>query len=155
MARFVFELEAVLEQRRAAERAKQLAVAALERERMELEARLREIQEGIVREKEDLREHLSPGSGGGAVDLRTVRLQAGASLRMVGLAHREALRLSGVLARLRGVRLELMEATTRRRAVETLRERRRAAWRLAESRREAAALDEIGVMSAARKEHEP
>jgi len=156
MARFVFELDAVLEQRLAAERSKQVAVAALERQRIDLEDRVREIQRDIVREKEDLRDHLTPAGGGvGVVDVRTVRLQAGASLRMVGLAHHAALRLSGVLARLQGARRELLDATTRRKAVEVLRERRLAAWKRARSRREDAAIDELSVMSVPRTEDEP
>ena len=157
MARFIFELETVLEQRRAAERARQLAVAALERERMDLEERVREVQRGIAREKEDLRDHLSGAGraeGSTAVDMRSVRLQAGASLRLVGRAHHAALQLSGVLARLQGARRELLAATTRRKAVETLRERRLAAWKHAESRREAASLDALNVMRAPLKESE-
>ena len=194
MAKFVFELDAVLEQRRAAERAKQLAVAALERDRLGLEECIKVVQREIAREKEDLREHLSgvartsgpgymvartsepgnmvartsePGnmvartSGPGApppgpevraTDMRAVRLQAGASLRLLGRAHHGALQLAGVLARLANARRDLMEATTRRKAVETLRERRWHAWKTTLDRREAAALDELNVMSASRKE---
>ena len=154
MARFVFRLESVLEQRRGAERAAQRVVAALERHRLDLEASLRDIQGQIVREKEDLREHLSGAPGTGPVQMRHVRLQAGASLRLVGKAHHAAIQLAGVLARLDGARRELMAATTRRKAVETLRERRLAAWKHAESRREAASLDELNVMRAPRKESE-
>src|ERR1043165_787990 len=117
MAGFVFELEPVLEQRRAAERAKQFVVGALERERLALEDRMKEIQRDIVREKEDLRDHLS----GVSADMRAVRLQAGASLRRGGRAHHAALQLSGVLARLERARRDLLEATTRRKAVEKLR----------------------------------
>jgi len=155
--KFVFELESVLDQRRAAERTKQLAVAGLERERLDLEERIRGVQRGIVREKEDLRDHLTAGgsaTGATSVNMRTVRLQAGASLRLVGRAHQAALQLSGVLARLHGARRELMDATTRRKAVETLRERRLTSWKHGQSKREEAALDELNVMSAARKELE-
>lgn len=154
MARFVFRLDSVLEQRRGAERAAQRIVAALERHRLDLEGSLRDIQDQIVREKEDLRAHLSGAPGTGPVQMRHVRLQAGASLRLVGKAHHAAIQLAGVLARLEGARRDLMAATTRRKAVETLRERRWSAWKEAGARREDADLDELAVMSAARQEAE-
>lgn len=152
MARFVFELEAVLEQRRAEERAAQLKVATLERQRLDLEERIREMQRGAAREKGDLRAHASGSGGTALIDMRVLRMQAGASLRLLARAQQAAIQLAGVLARLEGARGELLAATTRRKAVETLRERRLAAWREDMNRRETAALDELQVMGAARRE---
>lgn len=153
MPRFHFELEAVLEQRRAVERTRQLAVATLERQRMDLEDRIRDIQRQIVSEKQDLREALSIGNL--AVDLRHVRLQAAASLRLIGKAQHAVIQLAGVHKRLDASRLELIEATTRRKAVEVLKERRYEQWRSEEKRRENGALDELSVMRAARQETFP
>jgi flagellar export protein FliJ len=153
--KFHFELEVVLEQRRAVERTRQLAVAALERQRMDLEDRIREFQRQIVSEKQDLREALSVGGSGGgvAVDLRHVRMQAGASLRLVGKAQHTVIQLAGVHKRLEASRQELVHATTRRKAVEVLKERRFELWKSEEKRREDGALDELSVMRSGRQEN--
>jgi flagellar export protein FliJ len=156
MARFQFQLEAVLEQRRSVERTRQVAVAELERQRMDAEDRIRGLQRQIVVEKEDLRDALStprPGARAvGGVDLRHVRLQAGASLHLIGKAQHAVVQLAGLLKRLDGARLELVRATTRRKAVEVLKERRYEQWRDEQRRRENAALDELSVMRAPRQE---
>lgn len=147
MARFVFRLESVLKQRLAVERQKQLALGAIERERAALEDVIRACQTEIVREKEELREQLSAGS---RIDLRGVRFQAGASLRLITQAQQAVLRLAGVCKRVDAARLELLQATTRRKAVEVIRERRLDEWKHEQKRRENAAADELGVMFAAR-----
>src|SRR5690242_8497657 len=97
MSKFIFELEAVLKQRLAVEREKQLAVATLERERAELEESIRGYQRDLTLEKEELRDQLAAEKSGGAtlLDLRGVRFQAGASLRIITLAQRAVVRLAG------------------------------------------------------------
>lgn len=156
MPKFVFNLEAVLKQRLAAEREKQLAVAALERERVDLESVIRGYQADLTQEKQELREQLATEKGGPtSLDLRGVRFQAGAALRLITLAQRAVLQLAGIHKKLDRARLELLEATTRRKAVETLKERRYEEWREEEKRREAAAADELNVMHAARAGDQP
>lgn len=153
MARFRFELETVLEVRRSVERDKQLAVAALERQRLDIEARIREYQRQIDGERVDLQAHLrSEAAGGAGVDLDVVRLQANASLHLVGKAHQEVLRLAGLHRKIDAARLDLLKATTERKAVEVLRQRRLDAWNAEQRRREALALDEIVTMRAGRQE---
>lgn len=147
MPRFVFELEALLDMRRAAERDRQLVVARLERERLEAESKLTACQTELVSHKSDLRSVLS---GAQAVDLRSVRLQANASLHAQARAQRLALTLAGVYKRLDSARAELRAATTRRRAVETLKERRRLEWLAHQKKREAAELDDLSTARAAR-----
>src|SRR5262249_51621641 len=88
--------------------------------------------------------------GPAMLDLRGVRFQAGAALRLITLAQRAVLRLAGVHKKLDAARLELLEATTRRKAVGALRERRLEEWKHEEKRREAGAADEVSVMFAAR-----
>lgn len=150
MPKFVFQFEAVLKQRRAVERAKQLAVAAIERERLALEDVIRSMQRQIVREKEDLREQLVAARGGARVDLRSVRLQAGASLDAVAKTQRAVLQLAGVHARLDTARLQLLDAATKRKSVEMLRERRLEEWKAQQAAVENRSLDELAVMRAAR-----
>lgn len=146
MARFVFEFEAVLKQRKAEEREKQLVMAAVERERLALEDQIRGAQREIEAEKGELRAALA----GGGVDLRGVRQQAGAAMGRLKLAQQLVLRLAGVHRRLDSARMELLLVTTRRKAVEMLRERKLEAWNVERNRLEAAAMDEITIMRAAR-----
>lgn len=146
MARFVFEFEAVLKQRLAEEREKQLAMAVVERERLSLEDQLRGTQGEIEQEKDELRSAL----GGGAVDVALVKQQAGAALGRVKRAQQLVLKLAGVHKKLDAARMELLVATTRRKAMETLREKRLEAWKAEIARREAGEIDEITIMRAAR-----
>lgn len=148
MAKFVFQLEPVLRQRKAVEREKQLGVAELERERLAIEGEIREIQSQIRGEKDLMREQLSPGSG--AVDLRGARMQAGAQLRLVLAAQQAVIRLAGVHRKIDAARVGLIAATKARRAVELLRDRRFEQWKLEQQAREAAMLDEIAVVRGGR-----
>lgn len=153
MARFRFNLQAVLKQRLALERQKQLRVAALEQQRLALEDEIRAHQATLQREKADLREALSrerTADYENGVDLRGVRLQANAALHVVAKAQQAVLRLAAVHQRLDAARLDLLAATKARKGVETLRDRRFEAWRSEEKRQESNVLDELAVMRAAR-----
>jgi flagellar FliJ protein len=154
MPKFVFQLEAVLKQRAAVERTRQLAVAAVEQERAAAEEELRECQAGINRERALMRDMLAPAADGSArrVDLRGVRMQASSSLSLVGRISRGAYRLAGVHRRLEAARADLLKATTARKAVETLRERRYEEWVNEQKKKEAAALDELAVLHGAGKD---
>lgn len=154
MARFVFPLQAVLDQRTHAEQRAQQAVAVVERERVELEARVGDAQREIRGYKEDWARLLAPAAerrpDDPPPDMRFVRLQAHASLSAQGRTHRLALQLAGVYQRLERARAELRRATTRRKAVETLKARQYEAWRREQARRETGAIDEIATIRAAR-----
>ena len=149
MPRFVFTLQALLDQRLHEERSKQLAVAAVEGQRAALEADIADRQRRIGGFKEDIRALLSTPEPGG-VDLRTVRLQAAASLHMQAGTQRLALNLAGVYQRLESARAELRAASTRRRAVELLKQKRHDQWKREITRKENLELDEIGTLRAAR-----
>jgi flagellar export protein FliJ len=157
--KFVFSLEAVLRQREAIEERQQRRVAELERERLAVEDRIRGHQAAITGAKQDLRRRLCVekragdlGTAGGGVSLRDVRLQANASLHMVARAQQAVLELAGVHRRLDAARLELLKATTERKAVELLRAKRYEEWRAALARKEDAELDEINVTRHARNQ---
>ncbi|KAA0216643.1 MAG: hypothetical protein DYG94_08985 [Leptolyngbya sp. PLA3] len=141
MRGFRFKLEPVLEQRRRIEEEEQRAVAEVERIRLALEERIRAYARAITQEREDLRRQLTLGG-----DLRAARLQANASLDLTNKANRAVLELAGVHRRLDAARLRLLEALTRRKAMEVLRDRAEQAWRDEQKRREAAELDELMVM---------
>lgn len=153
MARFVFELEALLRQRLHAEKAQMTLVAEIEHERMAIESEIRACQRSIVEEKRDLAERLGTErvGGGHAVDLRAVRVQANASLHLIGKAQRSVIRLKGVHDRLDVARLELLDRTTKRRAIEMLKEKRYEAWKREQARLEQAEQDEMAVMRHGRR----
>ncbi|MEL6328632.1 MAG: flagellar FliJ family protein [Planctomycetota bacterium] len=144
MAAFRFKLEPVLRQREMAEDRQRREVAAIERERHELEEVIRACQRSIVREKEDLAGVLG-AAGERSVDLRTARVQANASLHQVSRAQQAVLLLAGVHKRLESARAELARLAAARRAVELLRERRLREWKRSEARKEARAIDELVV----------
>lgn len=149
MARFRFNLQAVLQHRKMVEEQKQRALAALEAERARLESVIRAHQQAITEERRQMRQSLGVG------DIRAVRLQSAASVRLATAAQRAVLELAGLHRRLENARAELLEASKRRKAVELLRERRYEEWKSEQNRRELAALDELAVMAAARKEVDP
>ncbi len=154
MARFRFPLEAVLEQRRRAEQEAAREVAELERERVGVEEQIESVRASVERERDDLRAVLRAereGEGGALVDLRAARAGAYASLHAVTRAENLVRKLAGVHERLDRSRLRLLEATTRRRAVELLRERALEEWRRAEDKREQAAVDDLVTGKAARR----
>jgi flagellar FliJ protein len=151
MARFRFPLQAVLDQREAAEKERQRAVAELERERVAIEGEISGCQELIAGSHADVRALL----GGGVVSLLDVRRDVSAAVRADATARRAALRLAGVHRRLTAARGALLQAARARRAVELLKERRYEQWRADERRREAAETDELAVMRAGRDGIEP
>jgi flagellar FliJ protein len=147
MSRFRFSLEPLLTARRHAERERQRAVAELERERRDLENRLRKQQQFIGEGKRLARDQLV-----GRLDLSAMREHAAATIALMRDAQRVVLELAGVHKRLDSARAELVEAARQRRAVELLRERRYERWKREINRAEDAAIDELAVHAAARKE---
>ncbi len=142
MPRFVFKLEPVLNLREREEREHQRAVAVLERERMRLEAFIRECQRASRAERAVLRDALAEG---GRVDLWPVRMQAAAAGELTARAARAAVELAGLTRRIEQARTLLIEATKRRRAMELLKERRLEEWRRTEAKAEFLLVDEIGT----------
>ncbi|MDY7109689.1 MAG: flagellar export protein FliJ [Planctomycetota bacterium] len=147
MARFRFKLEPLLKARRHAEREKQRAVAELERQRLDLEDALRRRQAFIVEGKAALRDRLV-----GDLDMPSLRAHAGSTVQVMREAERLVLELAGVHKRLEAARGELVEAARERRSLELLRDRRLAQWKAALNKAEDAALDELAVHAAARRE---
>lgn len=147
MARFTFPLEAVLEARRERERSRQQAVAALERERIDIERRIAEYQNTIAETKQSLRDALRSGSRSEA---RELRLHTSNALMLQGKAQQLTLQLAGAYKRLEHARAELASASADRKAVELMRERALEEWRRNEQRRERAELDDLACARHAR-----
>lgn len=148
MARFVFKLEAVLRQRRNAERDEQLAVAQIERSRLGLESGIREIQRNITSERGELRLALQSQR----VAFSDIRRQAGAETALHRRAQRLVLELAGVQTRMDRARKKLVRASAGRKAMERLKERRYEAWADQLKRKEAVAIDELNITGELRKE---
>lgn len=155
MPKFFFNLQAALAQRKTLEQQKMLVVADLERARLALEDRLRNMNTRVTEEREELRTQLAGNaSSGGLVDLRGVRFQTNAALTTHVHAQQLVLQLAGVHKRIDKARKDLLEATTRRKAVETLRERRYEAWKDEQKRKETATLDDIAGILTSRADEE-
>ena len=103
MAKFVFRLDPLLKARRRQEETEQRAMAELLRQRMALEDMLRQYQQRITHGKESLR-----GALAGALDMRALRLEAGASLHLVRKAQQVVLQLAGLGQRQEAVRTRLI-----------------------------------------------
>jgi flagellar FliJ protein len=149
VAKFRFRLEALLRVRRQAEQVRQRAVAELEGRRRDLETALRRHQDQIAAGKRTQCDRLV-----GRLDVTELRARAGSTIQHMREAQRILLELAGVHRRLEEARADLIEATRRRRAVELLRERRFAAWKKRIDGAENAALDELAVFAAARKDRD-
>lgn len=153
MPRFVFNLEAALEQRRRIERERQLVVAKLERQRVELDERVRAVQGRLTQERNDMRALLgAEGEGVGRVVVSSVRLQATAGLHGLAELRALAIELAGVMKRLEAARTQLTGAAVARKAVEKLREQQLERWKAEEARRESAELDDLTLMRFGRVE---
>jgi len=149
MLRFVFRLDPLLTARRRAEETVQREVAALQRQRLDMEDRIRRRQHAIRQGKQDLRDELT-----GTLRMSDLRGHAGTTLRLMRDAQKLVLELAGLHKRLDAARGRLLEAVRRRRAIEILRERRREQWRAAAEKADTDAMDELAVIAAARREAE-
>lgn len=152
MAQFVFKLDAALRQREHIEQQCKLELAARLRELGAIEDAIRRHRRVLDEERIELRERLA--QGGGAVELHGLRLQANATASMVGAIHHQGLQLAGATQRVEQARRALLDAATRRRAIERLRERRYEQWQRTEAIREAAELDDLVTTRAARRDDE-
>jgi flagellar FliJ protein len=139
MARFVFKLEALLEQRRREEQQCQRALAERAAAVNAAEEAIRIANESIVTGQDDVRRHLM-----GSLDMGFLT----AHRRFMVAIQRQIAELMTKLAAARNnleqARVQLAEAAKRRKAIEKLRERQFDRWRADQARREAALADEIG-----------
>ena len=145
MPRFRFRLDPVLKARRRAEQEHMRIVAVLEQKRLALEQELRTCQQEIALNRQELRGELS-----GEIDMRALRLAAGAALHKARRAQQAVLQLAGLGQHLVVARGRLIEATKRRRALELLRDQGLRNFRAALDKAETTVLDELAVQAAAR-----
>ncbi|MCC6908935.1 MAG: flagellar FliJ family protein [Phycisphaerales bacterium] len=144
MARFRFNLDPLLKHRQRLEREKQRALAVLERRRLEIEDHIRAMQQRIADNKSELSRSLI-----GSVDTSAIRSQAAMSMQLDAQTRRLVVVLAEVYRRIDRARVELLEARTRAKAIERLRDRRYQEWKQAISKREAAIVDDLTTVRAA------
>jgi flagellar FliJ protein len=146
VARFRFELEALLAMRLREERLCMTEFAAIERQRYDLEENLRSKQREIGQVKQTLREGLV-----GSVNVGLIRQHAAATIAVDRLARQTVLELAGLSRKADAARQRLVAASQRRRAVEILRERRFEEWKRDADRKETAFLDDLSNIARARE----
>lgn len=140
MTQFRFRLDPLLKHRRRLEGEKQRALAVLERQRLAIEERIRAMQQRISDNKSELSRNLL-----GPVDTAAIRSQAAMCMQLDAQTVRLVVTLAEVYRRIERARAELLEARTRVKAIERLRERRYEQWRHTQTKRETAELDEVGA----------
>ena len=139
--RFVFELQAVLEQRRRAERHAQGVLAAVQGERQAIEDQLAELRRGVEAERDVAR-----GLMVGRVSARSLREHVAGELGADRRARALALKVAGVQKRIDKARELLKLASVQREAIEKLRDRRLAEWKREQDKAERLEQDDLMVM---------
>jgi len=137
----VFELQAVLEQRRRAEREAQTLLAAVQRERGAVEAELASLRDAVEAEREVAR-----GLMVGRVSAGSLREHVAGELGADRKARALALKLAGVQKRVDWARSLLREAVVRREAIERLRDGRYRAWLDGLEKAERLEQDDLAIM---------
>ncbi len=135
---FRFPFEPVLRQRRQAEEEKQRALAEVLRRQLNIEDRLRGIQDQITDGQQQLGGYLK-----GGVNTQVIRAQASMTMQLDLQARRFALELAEVYRLAEAARSELLAASKERKSIERLRERRFEDWRLELNRQEAKDADDL------------
>ena len=147
MARFIFRLEPLLEQRRHVERERQRRVAEIQRQVNDLLGKIRTAQQTIAEEDHALAGvHLI-----GRLDLAYIAHEK----RYVGtlqvLIQQHMQRVAALQGAMVEARAALLKAAQARQAMEKLRDKQRARWQAEQDRKENAALDEISAQLSVRR----
>jgi flagellar export protein FliJ len=141
MAKFIFQLEGVLRQRKNVEQQKQREMASIAAIVAAYEAELRKVDAEVRASEQDLRDNRLTGK----LDLPFLAAHRRFSFAMQRKAVSIAQQMSAVKKQLDEARRNLVEAAKARKAVETLRENQFHHWREDMGRRETAQLDEVAM----------
>jgi len=141
MARFVFQLEGVLRQRKLVEDQKHRELAVIQAEYAALELQLRAMDQEVQSATADVRtNHLT-----GQLDLELLAAHRRYTLAMQRRAMGIAQQMAAVQTRLDAGRRAVAEAAKQRKIIEKLREKRHAAWAAELNRKEMVELDEVST----------
>lgn len=144
MARFHFDLEGVMKQRKNAEQVAQRDVAVLQVALVELQNQLRTLDESVQAVNEDMRQTKLVGS----IDVRLVTSHRRYVIAMERKAMELAKRIAEQAAKVARAQHILAAAVRDHKAIEKLRERQFEQWSVAENKRETDLLDEAGMQIA-------
>ena len=144
--RFVFELQAVFEQRRREEQRAQAALAATEHERLEIERELAALRSSVEAERDVARSMMV-----GQLTATSLREHIAGELGADRRARALAVRLAGVQKRIDAARDVLRQASVQHEAIKRLREQRLRAWMDELEKAERLEVDDLMVM---RRGHE-
>lgn len=147
MAKFRFNLQAVLNHRQILEEQAQRDLGEAMQQRVRLLNSIREQQETIQQSKQNLGEGLR-----GRVDLDSIGRFAAYAGQVRIRAHHLVQELAVAEKQIEARRDALLQATKARKALELLRDRQLAQWKQDGERKEAAALDEFAAQSFIRRQ---
>lgn len=141
MARFRFQLEGVLRQRKTVEQQRHRELAEVQVVYTQAEAELRALDASVQANNDDVKQnHLT-----GRLNLSFIA----AHRRYMGAMQRKAVeiaqRMAGIMIKVDEARKALAEAARQRKIFEKLREKQFEEWRTDQARRELAALDEVNM----------
>jgi flagellar FliJ protein len=141
MAKFVFNLEALLRQREHAEQQCQRVLAQKQRALAECDAELSRLNETVRKTNDDVRQHHLTG----VLDMSFLAAHRRFMFAMQRQALSIAQRIAAAQKSVDEARHALAEAAKQRKVMEKLRERQLERWRAEQSRKDAAEQDEIGM----------
>lgn len=144
MARFVFTLQTVLDQREAEERGCQMELARARQTQVQLETRSGELNREIVESNEQMRDHHLVGRLDVGIIATHRRFLIAMQASVAQLATQIAAARLDVEARQR----KLNDAVKARKAIELLRDKQRGRWLADENRKELAIADDVGMQIA-------
>jgi flagellar protein FliJ len=144
MAKFVFQLEGILRQRKNAEQQKQREMAAIAAIVAAYEAELRKVDAEVRASEQDLRDNRLLGK----LDLPFLAAHRRFSFAMQRKAVNIAQQMATVRKQLDEARRILVDAAKARKVIEKLRENQFTNWRQDMARRETAQLDEVAMQMA-------
>lgn len=144
MARFVFTLQTVLEQREREERLCQLDLAQAQQQLVELERQLQEMNAEMVASNGELKTQHAAGK----LNVQAIALHRRylAAMKLRVIAHAE--KMSGARLAVEAKQRKLAEAAKNRKAIEVLRDKQKQRWQADQDKRERELMDEAGMQIA-------
>jgi flagellar FliJ protein len=141
MAKFKFQLEGVLRQRKQLERQRQRELAIVQAELNQLTAQLKELESNTQAATQDLRTNRLTG----VLDMSFIAAHRRfmVSVQRQGMALVQ--KMANVQKKIDDARLQLFEAAKGRKIIEKLREKQFERWKQEIARKETAELDEVSM----------
>jgi flagellar FliJ protein len=141
MAKFVFNLEALLRQREHAEQQCQRVLATRQRALAECDGELARLNETVQKTNDDVRQHHLTG----VLDMSFLAAHRRFMFAMQRQALSIAQRIAAAQKAVDEARVALGEAAKQRKIMEKLREKQLERWRAEQARKDAAEQDEVGM----------